>query len=139
MAAESELQEVSLVSHFGGQAKETAMTTAPATFTIFMLVRTTPTWLALPPEQRFAFFREHIVPVLAKRPQVTMRFFESEAFNSEVTDILAWETTDLMAWQAIAEDLRETRFWGHYFEIVSILPAIENAYARHYGDAALTG
>jgi hypothetical protein len=34
-----------------------------------------------------------------------------------------WETS---------EELRETQFWGTYFEIVEIIPAIENAYALYY-------
>jgi hypothetical protein len=30
------------------------------------------------------------------------------------------------------EELRETLFWGHYFEVVQILACIEDAYALHY-------
>lgn len=105
----------------------------PLAHTIYMLVRTNPAWLALEPKARFAFFQTEILPTLKATPSVTMRFFESEAYNARVTDILVWETADLPAYWSIVERLRETPFWGHYFEIVEILPSVENAYVRHYG------
>jgi hypothetical protein len=101
--------------------------------TFFMLVRTTPEWLGLTPSDRFGFLGEVIAPLLGRHPAVGMRFFDSEAFSSRYSDVVMWETTDLLAYQAVVEDLRETKFWGHYFEVVEIVPAIENAYARHYG------
>ena len=44
-----------------------------------------------------------------------------------------WETHHVLAYQAVVEELRETAFWGTYFDVVEIIPAIENAYAAHYG------
>ncbi|MGL5819692.1 MAG: darcynin family protein [Phycicoccus sp.] len=105
---------------------------APANHVAFMLVRTTTTWLGLRPDERFTFLGETITPLLARHPTVRMRFFDSEAFTGEFSDVVMWETTDLLAYQALVEDLRETAFWGHYFEIRQIIPSIENAYARHY-------
>ena len=46
-----------------------------------------------------------------------------------------WETSDVLAYQAVVEELRENRFWGHYFEVVEIIPSIEDAYAAHYAVA----
>jgi hypothetical protein len=43
-----------------------------------------------------------------------------------------WETGSILSYQAIVEELRETRFWGTYFEIMDIVASIENAYALHY-------
>ncbi len=103
----------------------------------FMHVRTTPTWLRLAPKDRFAFLDAVIRPLLIKHPMVTMRFFDAEAFSAEVTDVIMWETEDVMAYQAVVEDLRETLFWGEYFEVVSIVASIENAYAVHYAVDAL--
>jgi hypothetical protein len=37
----------------------------------------------------------------------------------------------------VVEDLRETPFWDRFFEIVEILPGVENAYADNYGRAAI--
>jgi hypothetical protein len=41
-------------------------------------------------------------------------------------------------YQFLIEELRETRFWGTYFEIVEIVPAIENAYALYYAVEPIT-
>jgi chlorite dismutase len=98
----------------------------------FMLVRTTPTWLALTPTERFAFLGETIAPILGRHRDVSMRFFDSEAFSAAYTDVVMWETASVLSYQAIVEELRETKFWGHYFEVVDIVASIENAYALHY-------
>ncbi|SDF62792.1 darcynin family protein [Terriglobus roseus] len=98
------------------------------TFQIFMQVKTTRHWLDLPNHERQAFFRDVVWPILRRRPQVTYRYFECEAFSAQATDILVWETEDLNAWAWIADHLRETLFWDHYFEVVQILPAMEANY-----------
>jgi chlorite dismutase len=103
----------------------------------FMHVRTTPTWLALVPNERFAFLEEVVKPLLGRHPKVSMRFFDSEGFSAEVTDVLMWEAPEVMAYQAVVEELRETKFWGHYFDVVQIIASVENAYAIHYGVDAL--
>jgi Darcynin, domain of unknown function len=108
------------------------MTTKPITHSIFMHVKTTPEWLRLTPPERFAFADAHVRPLLAAHPAVSMRFYDAEAFSATSTDVLVWETDDLMAYQSIVEGLRETLFWGTYFDIVDIVPAIENAFAVHY-------
>lgn len=61
-----------------------------------------------------------------------MRILDTEGFSARVSDIIVWKTTDLDAWQSVVENLRESRFWGTYFEVIDILPGIENAYAKHY-------
>ena len=112
--------------------------TKPLTHTIFMLVKTTTTWLALAPPARFAFLGDVIVPILKANPTVTMRFFDSEAFYARASDVIAWETADLGAYQRVVEALRESSFWGTYFDVVEIIPSIENAYAAHYGVAPIS-
>jgi hypothetical protein len=100
--------------------------------TFFMMVRTTDIWLALTPKDRYKYFYEVIFPILKKYPKVSMRFFDSEAFNSDFSDLLMWETSDIMSYQSIVEELRETKFWGPYFSIRQIVPSIENAFDHHY-------
>jgi hypothetical protein len=104
-------------------------------FTIFMQVKTTAAWLALSPAERFEFLGNTIEPILKKHPSVSMRFFDTEFYTAEVTDVIVWETKSLAEYQAIVEALRETPFWGKYFDVVSILPGVENAYADAYDQA----
>jgi Darcynin, domain of unknown function len=108
------------------------MLTSPLTHTFFMMVKTTIAWLALSPKQRFGFMGAKIEPILKRHPAVRMRFFDSEAFSSRITDVIMWETAELAQYQAVIEELREIEFWGVYFDVVEIVPAIENAYAAHY-------
>jgi Darcynin, domain of unknown function len=95
----------------------------------FMLVKTTNTWLQFSVKDRFKFLEETIAPILQKHPDVAMRFFDSEAFSGRYTDVLMWETSEVKSYQSLVEDLRSTLFWGTYFEIIEIVPTIENAYA----------
>ncbi len=119
---------------------QSATTDTPArhvNHVFFMLVRTTPTWLALAPTERFAFLGDTIAPILGRHSDVSMRFFDSEAFHADYSDVIMWETAEILSYQAIVEELRETSFWGHYFDVVDIVASIENAYALHYGVDAL--
>ncbi len=97
--------------------------------TIFMLVKTTSNWLALDTRARFAFVRETIAPILANHPAVKMRFFDSEFFSARVSDVVVWETSDLYAWRHLVDRLRETKFWGAYFDVVEIIASVENSFA----------
>jgi hypothetical protein len=45
--------------------------------------------------------------------------------------VIVWETADLGAYRSVVEGLRETAFWGEYFDVAHIVPAVENAYANH--------
>lgn len=105
--------------------------------TIFMLTRATASWLALTPKERFAEVDRLLRPVLAAHPDVKLRFFDSEWYSARVSDIMVWQTDSLDSYRSLVEDLRETPVWGVYFEIVEIIPAVENGFARHYGADAL--
>jgi hypothetical protein len=108
---------------------------APAqTYTIFMKVKTTPTWLALSNNKRMNFVRQTIEPILGRHPAVGIRFFESEFYSANVTDIFVVQTQDLGAYQKFVDALRETPFWDQYFEVVSILPSVENNYTADDDD-----
>ncbi|TXN58851.1 darcynin family protein [Methylobacterium sp. WL6] len=107
--------------------------------TVFMLVRTTTEWLGFPVEKRFELFRETFTPILkAHAADVTLRFFDIEFYSARVTDLWMWDARDHQSYQLLVEAIRETPFWDRYFEIVDILPGIENAYATHYGREPIT-
>ena len=114
-------------------AQETAADAASRPFTVFMLVKTQDAFLALSPADRLAWVEDAVVPILRDHPDVSIRFFDSEFYNADVTDIVVWETTNLDAYQSAVERLRETSFWGPYFAVQQIVPARENAFADFYG------
>ncbi|MFE9534466.1 darcynin family protein [Streptomyces sp. NPDC006691] len=112
-------------------------TTPPVT--AFMLVKTTPEWLALTVEERVAAFTTQVVPaVKAKTTGVRSRFYDTEFYSARVTDVWVWEAEDHHAYQLLIDALRETPFWDRYFEVVDLLVGTENGYARTYGVEAVT-
>ncbi len=109
------------------------------TLTVFMLVKTTPEWLGFSIDKRFDLLREIFTPILMKHAaSVALRFFDVEFYAARVTDLWMWDAKDHHSYQLLVEDLRETPFWDRYFDIVDILPGVENAYARNYGRETIT-
>ena len=98
--------------------------------TAFMLVKSMPEWLGFTSEERLRLLATHIEPILNKhRPKVTLRLYDVEFYSARVTDLWIWEATDHLAYQLLVEDLRQTAFWDHYFQIVEILAGVENTRA----------
>jgi hypothetical protein len=111
----------------------TSASTKP--MTIFWLVKATPAWLALPPKGaggRFAFVESTLKPIVGKHPGAQLRFFDAEAYTSVCSDVMMWQVTQRADYEALVEDLRETPFWDHYFQVQHIVPAVEDGYAEHY-------
>ncbi|MGK3208419.1 darcynin family protein [Amycolatopsis sp. MEPSY49] len=105
-----------------------------ATVTAFMLVKTTPEWLAMTVEQRIEAFRTEIVPAVEEKTKgVRSRFYDTEFYSARVTDVWVWEAADHEAYQFLVDALRETPFWDRWFEVAEILVGVENGYARSYG------
>ncbi|WP_327733610.1 darcynin [Streptomyces nojiriensis] len=102
--------------------------------TAFMLVKTTPEWLAMTVAERVHAFATHVVPVIEARTRgVRSRFYDTEFYSARVTDIWVWEADDHDSYRVLIDTLRETPFWDRYFEVVDLLVGIENGYARTYG------
>jgi hypothetical protein len=108
----------------------------PKPHTVFMLLKATPVWLGLAPPERFAFVGGTLRPLIARYPAVRMRYFDAEAYSARVSDVAVWESADLKAWRGLVEELRETPFWDVYFQVVEIIPAMEDDYADFYGALA---
>ncbi|MFD0249942.1 darcynin family protein [Streptomyces sp. NPDC127113] len=116
----------------------TTETTEPPV-TAFMLVKTTPEWLAMTVEERIDAFTTQVVPaVRARTTGVRSRFYDTEFYSARVTDVWVWEADDHHAYQLLVDALRETPFWDRYFEVVDLLVGTENGYARTYGVDAVT-
>ncbi|QHC27709.1 MULTISPECIES: darcynin family protein [unclassified Streptomyces] len=102
--------------------------------TAFMLVKTTPEWLALTVQERVDAFTTQVLPAIeARTTGVRSRFYDTEFYSARVTDVWVWEAEDHHAYQLLVDALRETPFWDRYFEIVDLLVGTENGYARTYG------
>ncbi|MBY8887776.1 darcynin [Streptomyces sp. PTM05] len=107
--------------------------------TAFMLVKTTPEWLALTVTERVEAFTTQVLPAIeAKTTGVRSRFYDTEFYSARVTDVWMWEAEDHHAYQLLVDALRETPFWDRYFEVVELLVGTENGYARTYGVEAVT-
>ncbi len=111
-------------------------TTGPAVtqtppFTIFMLLRALPAWLALPRPQRNTIAESAMAHAL-KEGTVSVRHFDAEAFTAQCSDVAVFETPDLPSFYRAVERLRDSAlFTTPYFELVQILPSIENGF-RHF-------
>ncbi|MET8999788.1 darcynin family protein [Amycolatopsis sp. NPDC004169] len=102
--------------------------------TAFMLVKTTPEWLALSVAERVHAFETRVVPVVEARTRgVRSRFYDTEFYSARVTDVWVWEADDHDAYRLLVDALRETPFWDRWFEVVDLLVGVENGYARTYG------
>jgi hypothetical protein len=100
-------------------------------FTIFILLRALPAWLSLPRAQRSAIATEALSVALAEAP-VTLRHYDAEAFSAFCSDLSVFETDDLGAFYFVMERLRDTPIFAvPYFDLIQILPAIEDGY-RHF-------
>ncbi|AHH98859.1 darcynin [Kutzneria viridogrisea] len=107
---------------------------AEATVTAFMLVKTTPEWLAMTVQERADAFTTQVLPVIkARTTGVRSRFYDTEFYSARVTDVWVWEADDHHAYQLLIDALRETPFWDRYFKVVDLLVGAENGYARAYG------
>jgi len=111
----------------------------PRRWTIFMLLKATTDWLAHSPAQRFELTGAVLEPLLERHADVRLRFFDAEYFSAGISDVALWETENLDAWRSLVEGLRETPFWGRWFEVRELLLTCENGYAEHYGQIAISG
>ncbi|MGW6690872.1 darcynin family protein [Streptomyces sp. NPDC054961] len=102
--------------------------------TAFVLVKTTPEWLAMTVADRVRAFTTQVVPVIEARTRgVRSRFYDTEFYSARVTDIWVWQADDHDAYRLLIDALRETPFRDRYFTVVDLLVGTENGYARTYG------
>ena len=107
--------------------------------TIFMLVKTTPEWLGFTVERRHELAKAQLTPILQKHcADVRLRFFDVEFYSARVTDVWMWDARDHHAYEMLVEELRETPFWDRWFQVVEILPGVEDAYAKNYQRETIT-
>lgn len=97
--------------------------------TFFMSLRSRPSWLAFTRQQRADFITEVVQPIFARYPEVKLRFYDAEAFSGRCTDMAVFETADVRAYAFLIDALRDTPFFGlPHFEVLDVIPAMENGY-----------
>lgn len=99
--------------------------------TLFLHLRALPAWLALSRSERHRIGAEAIGHALADTG-VTYRHFDAEAFSAACSDIAVLEAADHGGLNRVMERLRDSAIFARpYFEVVSIIPAMEDGF-RHF-------
>lgn len=105
-------------------------------YTIFMLLRTTPAWLRLARAERSAIAEEAFGFAL-KDGTVAFSYHDAEAFSGRATDVAVFKTAALYDYYKVVERLRDSRlFTEPYFEVVEIIPTIEDGFRHFEADEA---
>jgi chlorite dismutase len=100
--------------------------------TFFLHLTARPDWLALTRPERRQVISTHVAPVLGRYPQVTLRWFDAEAFSAVPSDVVVAETDDVTAWTDLVEELRDTPLWAvPYFDVHALIPAVEDGFREH--------
>jgi Darcynin, domain of unknown function len=98
-------------------------------YVFFVLLRATSAWLSLTRERRRALSAEHLAPLLKGNDGLKMRYFDAEAFSTACSDVMMIETDDPKNHYFFMEHLRDSPLMSEpYFEVVQIVPAIEDGY-----------
>lgn len=101
-------------------------------YTVFMLLKATPHWLALSHDERQAFHDRLSMQVFDRFPEVRLRCYDAGAFHGRCTDVALWETTDLPQYYFAVDALRDTEFFGKpYFEVVDVITGVEDGWQAH--------
>ena len=105
-------------------------------YTIFILLRARTAWLKLSHAERAAIGRA----AFARRfDGMTVRYFDAEAFTAQCSDVLVVETPRLDDHRRLMDHLRDSEIFAHpYFDLVSVIPSVEDVY-RDLSPAAAQG
>lgn len=100
-------------------------------YAFFLLLRATPAWLSLTRAQRRGIVAQHLTPLLAQSPELSARHFDAEAFSTVCSDVMLIEASDPAHHYGFVERLRDSPLMTvPYFELVQIIPAIEDGFRR---------
>ncbi len=98
--------------------------------TVFVLLKTTTAWLRLSREDRNKIADQVLANVLAG-DETTLRMFDAEAFTARCTDVAMFQSRDMQSFYYAIERLRDSvLITTPYFEIVEIIPTIEDGFKQ---------
>jgi len=96
--------------------------------TVFVLLKTTVSWLRLSRDKRNAIADKVLSDVLVNT-DVTLRMFDAEAFTTRCTDVAMFQAKDMQSCYFTIERLRDSILITEpYFELVEIIPTIEDGF-----------
>lgn len=96
--------------------------------TVFVLLKTTVSWLRLSRDKRKAIADKVLSDVLVNT-DVTLRMFDAEAFTTRCTDVAMFQAKDMQSFYFTIERLRDSVLITEpYFELVEIIPTIEDGF-----------
>lgn len=97
-------------------------------FSVFVLLKTKADWLRLERGRRNEI-ADNAFSQIFKNDSISVRLFDAEAFTSRCTDVALFQMEDIKEYYFAMERLRDSILITHpYFEIVEIIPSIENGF-----------
>lgn len=95
--------------------------------TILLLLKATDSWVKLSDGKQNLFIEEEIRPLVEKLDsKVHVRFFDSDCFNSRISNYLIIETNSLHDYQDFFNEMRSIRVFGEYFKIQEVIMGEES-------------
>lgn len=96
--------------------------------TVFVLLKTTKEWLRLERTERNRI-ADSVLSTVLSDSTVTLRMFDAEAFTTKCTDVAMFQAEDMQSFYFTIERLRDSKLiTTPYFEIVDIIPTIEDGF-----------
>ena len=105
-------------------------------YTIVITYSFSPDWLKKSWQERADYEHRHIRPILAEfAKDVSVRFFDAEAFSAKYSDFMIVETSDLKRYYYLIEALRESQlFKDGLAEFKDIIFGIEDGFREYERD-----
>ena len=97
--------------------------------TFIVLLEFYPKWLQLSRENRNEK-AQSLLAIINKYPNISVRFFDAEAFpGANYTDFAICETTDIAGYHFMWEEIRDTNLYTEgYFKIKNVIFGVEDAF-----------
>jgi hypothetical protein len=106
-------------------------------YAFFVMVTATSKWLQLARPERARLAEAHLIAPVRDRPGLSLRYFDAEAFSARCSDVMMLETDDPASYYYFIEALRDSPLISEsYFELVEILPTIEEGFKAYEADLA---
>jgi len=107
------------------------MAMTPPTYCFIVSLELEPAWLALPRARRRELAAS-AAEICARHPDVTVRWFDADAFGHGYNDLVLCECHDPESYHALWEELRDTPLFSTpYMRLRGVMFGIERAYERY--------